>query len=119
MISDSTTLLPIMLEQRFGLRWLHNWQRLEDVEARWLAIHLATEAANGRDLTNASILTGIIAAGRRQLPAMARSSRSIPALLTILRQASLLPPQTNVRVTLLVEQFDKCPGAASSTATQA
>lgn len=119
MISDSTTLLPIMLEQRFGIRWLQDWQRLEDVEARWLAIHLATEAAKGHDLTGASILAGVIAAGRRQLPAMARSSRSIATLLTILRQASLLPPQTNGNVTSVVKQFDRCPGADVGTAAQA
>ena len=57
MISDSTTLLPIMLEQRFGIRWLQKWQGLEDVETRWLAIYLATEAARGRDLTGTAILS--------------------------------------------------------------
>lgn len=118
MISDSATLLPIMLEQRFGSRWLQNWQGLEDVEARWLAIHLATEAANGRDLNGASILTGISATGRRQLPAIARSNRSITTLLTILRQASLLPPQADVRGTLLAEQSDKYPGTEASKAAQ-
>ena len=119
MISDSATLLPIMLEQRFGMRWLQNWQGLEDVEARWLAIHLATEAARGRDLSGATLLTGVVAAGRRQLPAMARSSRSISTLLTILRQASLLPPQTNASITPMTEQFDKCAGSHLGTTAQA
>jgi len=119
MISDSTTLLPIMLEQRFGLRWLRNWQGLEDIEARWLAIHLAIEAANGRDLTGAEGLARVISAGRVQLPTTARSSRSVAALLAALRKASFLPPQANGSVTLLAEQFDKCAGADSGTPTQA
>ncbi|HEY8597514.1 MAG TPA: hypothetical protein VIL85_03730 [Thermomicrobiales bacterium] len=119
MISNSTTLLPIMLEQRFGSRWLQNWQSLQDIEARWLAIHLATESANGRELTGASILTRVIAAGRGQLPAMARSSRSVSTLLAILYRASLLPPQTTNSVSFPTEQFDKCLGADSGTAAQA
>lgn len=106
MISDSTTLLPIILKQHFGTYWFENWQRLEDIEVRWLAIHLASEAANGNDLRGKEFLAQIIDAGRAKLPISIRSSRSIATLLASLYQARLLPPQANVGVNLLAA----CPG---------
>jgi hypothetical protein len=115
MISDSTTLLPIILEQRFGTHWYENWQRLEDSEARWLAIHLAIEAANGRELGGTKVLARIINDGRAQLPVAAQSSRSIATLLAALHQARLLPPQASVGINLLAD----CPRADTGGTAQA
>ena len=90
MTSDSTTLLALVLERRFGAAWVQRWLAVEDEEVRWLAIYLAEEVSKGRECGQAAAL-GLIAEGRAWLPVTRRTARPVEMLLVALRTAELWP----------------------------
>jgi hypothetical protein len=90
MTSDSTTLLALVLERRFGSTWVRRWLAIDDEEVRWLAIYLAEEVSKGREFGEAAVL-GVIAEGRDWLPATRRTARPPETLLAALHAAELWP----------------------------
>ena len=103
MISDSATLLAVLLERRFGACWVRRWQRLVDREARWLAIYLADEASKGRDLTRADAASRAIVEGRAHLPFVARGNQTAAGLLGALHVAGLWPLPEPTRAIMAVD----------------
>ncbi len=89
MISDSTTLLAVVLERRFGVRWLQRWQKLPDEETRWLALYLADEVSRGRNFGRGEAATSAIMAARAQLPPAKRTDRTAFSLLGTFQTAGL------------------------------
>ena len=90
-MSNAQSLVPLILEQRFGSAWLDRWRGVTDPTVQWLALGLAVAISTGRYPSPEEALGALVASDRARFPVASVPEQELVVVLGAIRTAGLWP----------------------------